>query len=569
MRNILLTAKYLAHKEKSEEITKEHIVQALNSVNFFDFEVKEEILEYLDLEETQSESLITLTQLQEVSDLPKIKYSEEAKGFVQFLKEEGYSTNQQLTKLNENFAFNSKKLIELGQIKERLSNIIYDQEIAIESVKDVISRAIFEQREESVKAILFFVGPPATGKTFLSEQTGEILKEYGYTTKVFNMTMYSEEISNLTGLRKPYAGAGRGDLTQFLEENPKSLIVFDEIEKCNLQKQQDLFRLLDRGFIEDKFDNSIVSAKEAILIFTSNLGKSIYERNDYTSMIQNQKETESLLLDAISKEKNEEFTNRAAITPPLVSRLSASRIVLFNKVGLKAYYRMSEKEIERYFTIIQEKFDVALSYSKEAVLASFLKYLPFFDPRRIKGKIGDDLFDVFRDFIQSRQIDLSKIKSFSVDVSKEVKTFLEQNFIKDIENLTFDDRRFQEVVDKKLTFSVEYSYEASATQLKILFTHPKLEKIKNIQDFSGDVKIELDIPSGKIEGEPNANIFGHDDAKRMLVRIAKKIKSFQNLRRENSAEATKVLNNIPKGILLYGPPGTGKNKISSRFCCAG
>ena len=53
------------------------------------------------------------------------------------------------------FAKNANKLIAIGNIKEKLKTIIYDQDMAIESVKDIISRAIFIQKENRVNAVLF------------------------------------------------------------------------------------------------------------------------------------------------------------------------------------------------------------------------------------------------------------------------------------------------------------------------------------------------------------------------------------------------------------------------------
>ncbi|QSZ42196.1 AAA family ATPase [Sulfurimonas aquatica] len=580
MKNLLLYAKYFAIQEKKETITEEHLKQAFVDSHVDDQDMRKTIEELLATKGgTNTQSYIDTKYIEEASSHGKMKFSDSLKKFITSMKEKGYSTKE--TKIEtrdsregvpviietteELYDHHAKQLISLGSIKEKLNSIIFDQEIAIEAVKDTVSRAIFEEREDAVKAILFFVGPPATGKTFLSEETGKILEEFGYKTKVFNMTMYSDDSSNLTGLAQSWQGAGKGDLTKYIEENPKSLIIFDEIEKCHQKQQRNLFRLLDRGYIEDKYDNSIVKANDCILIFTSNLGKNIYDRSDYTSMIRNQKETETLLLESIAKEKSEYNKDILAITPPLTSRLSASKIVLFNKVGMKAYFNMSKQEIERYFGVIKNKFGISLECKNEAIIASLLTYLPFFDPRRIKGKIGDDLFDSLRDYIQHNSIDISKYNKISIEVSSELQELLDQNFIEDINKLEFNDARFQELIDKKETLFIVPSFEIVGDTIKYILTKPDIQKVKNIQDFDGDVKVELDIPSGKIEGEPNANIFGHDNAKKMLVRISSKIQKFQDLRRQNNPEASEVLKNIPKGILLYGPPGTGKTKIARAF----
>lgn len=564
MNNILLVAKFLAKKDSSENITLEHIKKSLDGLVFKDAKAQKLVLDYFDIKEIKNIQLVTEEELADIKIFPKILFNEEVKKFNFYMRNNGYREVYTFTRLFEVnfFKNNAKKLIELGELKSKLSNIIFDQDIAIESVKDTISRALFEEKEDSVKAILFFVGPPATGKTFLAEETGKILADYGYKTKIFNMTMYSTEISNLTGLLNPYVGAGKGDLTKFIEKNPKSLIIFDEIEKCHIQKQLDLFRLLDRGYIEDKYSNSIVKANDCILIFTSNLGKDIYERNNYSQLIKDQKQTESLILQSIAKEKHERNSSSLAITPPLTSRLSASKIVLFNKVGLSAYVSMATNEINRYFDVIKDKFDTEFEISEKVIISSFLKYLPFIDSRRIKGKIGDDLFDYIRDYIQSEKIDLEVIKKIKIDVDDDMSLWLDKNFKMDSK---FNDLRFLELIDKKETLSFELDFERKANTITVNFNFPKIEKIKNIQDFDGEVKIELDIPVGKIEGEPNALIFGHEDAKKMLVRIAKKIQLFQKYSRENHPETKNVLKNISKGILLYGPPGTGKTKLARAF----
>lgn len=571
MKTLFLTAKKFAIDEKAETISLKHFKEAISSLEFVDADAKKLTYEYLDITPTISEKV----SKQNIDDAQKhetVAFEEEVKEFKKFLESNGFSMNSQISnifveKIKEEDVFqeNANKLISLGGIKEKLRDIIFDQEIAIESVKDTISRAIFEEREDAVKAILFFVGPPATGKTFLSEETGKLLEEFGYTTKVFNMTMYSEDDSNLTGLANPKMGAGKGDLSKYIEKNQKSLIIFDEIEKCHPDQQRNLFRLLDRGYIEDKYDNSIIKANECILIFTSNLGKDIYDRNDYTSMIQNQQETETLLLESIAKEKSEYNKDILAITPPLTSRLSAAKIVLFNKVGLKAYFKMSKQEIHRYFGVLKAKFGVTVECSDESVISSFLTYMPFFDPRRIKGKIGDGLFDTLRDYIQTNNVNLSKCKKVVIEVDDSLKKLLVQNVIIDLDKLEFNDAKFQEFIDKKETLFIDSSFEVDGDVIKYTLKNPRIEKIKNIQDFDGDVKIELDIPSGKLIGYPNANIFGHDKAKNMLVRISNKIQKFQDLRRKNDPEASKVLANIPKGILLYGPPGTGKTKMARAF----
>ncbi|MBQ3675569.1 MAG: AAA family ATPase, partial [Campylobacter sp.] len=77
--------------------------------------------------------------------------------------------------------------------------------------------------------MFFFLGPPATGKTELAKT----LKDFfdGYRFKEFSMAHYKDErdaIAKLIGSTAVWKNSAEGELTKFVKENPKSIILFDE-----------------------------------------------------------------------------------------------------------------------------------------------------------------------------------------------------------------------------------------------------------------------------------------------------------------------------------------------------
>lgn len=89
MKNILLTAKYLASQEDAEHITIEHIKTALKTLEFVDADIAKEVMGYLGIDEITQQQFLTQEDLDAVAKQPKIGYDEKAKRFVKFFKSRG------------------------------------------------------------------------------------------------------------------------------------------------------------------------------------------------------------------------------------------------------------------------------------------------------------------------------------------------------------------------------------------------------------------------------------------------------------------------------------------------
>ena len=107
-----------------------------------------------------------------------------------------------------------------------------------------------------------FLGPTGVGKTY----TAKILAESYFGRKNamirFDMSEFSQEGT---------LGLFSDRLAGVIEENPLSLVFFDELEKSHRNIQHLLLQVLDEGNLTRE-NGRVASFKESIIIATSNAG---------------------------------------------------------------------------------------------------------------------------------------------------------------------------------------------------------------------------------------------------------------------------------------------------------
>jgi ATP-dependent Clp protease ATP-binding subunit ClpA len=131
-------------------------------------------------------------------------------------------------------------------------------------------------------ASFLFMGPTGTGKTELARL---LSKNLDMPLLKYDMSEYGEKfsVSSLIGAPPGYVGYGEGNLgggrlISDLSKSPHSILLFDEVEKAHPDIFNIFLQLLDEGRITGS-NGKEVSAKNTIVIMTSNLGSSDSERN--------------------------------------------------------------------------------------------------------------------------------------------------------------------------------------------------------------------------------------------------------------------------------------------------
>jgi cell division protease FtsH len=466
----------------------------------------------------------------------------------------------------------AEEFIEIAKIlKRKLPKYIYGQDHAIEKIVDYFKNNLI--KSPGPKATFFFMGPPATGKTYLAETMAKLLKDYK--VKVFDMAQYTRHDAGMTlyGSDFKFSKSKPGLLTDFVLKNPKSIIVFDEIEKAHNNIQNALLSIFNDGKMTDKngwikkdgkylpFDSDKssddpdyptfpeiqeVDFSETILIFTSNVGKDLYNSNYFWDLVKNDYNmAENMIIDVLSKEtKDDEDSKVPAIIPPFLSRLSSGELILFKKLKFEHLIKIVSKIFKKYLKLVKANYNIEIIGLNKKVYSIFLlSFAPRIDIRRLKSKIAAQFFDLISDYIVENDLDIKIPKKVIIEISEEVNNFYE-NEIKPLMQEDIIKYMFR----KNLTLKIEKKLEFKNNTFIYKIKNISFEKVKNIKDI-GEDGIIFEVPEITFD-----DIAGHEKVKKRLKEIVKFLK--------NPKILTNLGIDIPKGMLLYGPPGTGKTMLA-------
>ena len=192
------------------------------------------------------------------------------------------STNIPITKILKG---EKEKLLNLQDI---LKQRVIGQDNAIE----LVSNAILRQRagindENRPIGSFMFLGPTGVGKTEVARSLAEALFDSESHIIRLDMSEYMEKfsVSRLIGAPPGYVGYEEGgQLTEQVRRNPYSIVLFDEIEKANIDVFNILLQILDDGRLTDS-QGRVVDFKNTIIIMTSNLGSSYLLNNESSEKV--------------------------------------------------------------------------------------------------------------------------------------------------------------------------------------------------------------------------------------------------------------------------------------------
>jgi ATP-dependent Clp protease ATP-binding subunit ClpA len=171
--------------------------------------------------------------------------------------------------------------IDEADLARRLRDKVLGQDFAMNTLAGVVARH-FARIEPKRPAVLFAVGPSGVGKTRAAETLAHELQQLqrgstGFGFLRLDMTEYQEahRVSQLIGSPQGYVGHGEGSqLVDTLRANPRTIVLFDEIEKAHAAILRVLMNAMDAGRLstaERSSSGHQIDCREAVFIFTSNL----------------------------------------------------------------------------------------------------------------------------------------------------------------------------------------------------------------------------------------------------------------------------------------------------------
>ena len=216
--------------------------------------------------------------------------------------------------------------------------------------------AAADENRKRPRAVFVFAGPPGVGKTFLAEQAAEAL---AIPFKRFDMSAFADHQAHISliGLAPAYKGAKPGLLTGFVRENPHCILLFDEIEKADLNTIQLFLQILDAGRLHDDYSDKDVAFKDTLIIFTTNAGRQLYEGEHKYNAAGLPRQT---ILNALETDVHPQ-TGKPFFPAAICSRLATGYPLMFNHLAAHDSERISASELKRCCALFEKKFGIAVS----------------------------------------------------------------------------------------------------------------------------------------------------------------------------------------------------------------
>lgn len=359
--------------------------------------------------------------------------------------------DEQPNKIND-LSTLSELAVKLNKLRDELSREVIGQDHAVQEFVNGLfmaeMKSSFSDRNKP-KATFTFAGPPGVGKTMLAEKAAKAL---GLPCRRFDMSQYADHSAHqsLIGLASFWRDSTEGTLTKYVREHPNAILIFDEIEKAHLNTLQLFYQILDEGELTDEYmqmggkvdgnsaraemirennrKNAKVSFKDTIIILTSNVGRSIYEAEDF---VNGADVSLPVLLNAFKTEKKQ-GSDEPFFPSALVSRISVGFPILFNALVPGALLKISEYNFDLVRNAIFSDYGIDVEPNKQLLATLLYSLGGRTDARMLTAKAQSFICNELYKIMCSDPDSLKDVRrlTFSIDtenVSNEVEALYNKN----------------------------------------------------------------------------------------------------------------------------------------------
>lgn len=413
-------------------------------------------------------------------------------------------------------------------MERALLNEVFDQESAVQSVIETLSKADFIEKERAVRALFTFIGVPNSGKHFLAQKLVEHDARLE-SIRTFHMDWYAESDNGSA------SALLEQDLFEYLPKHPRSLLLFEDIEKAELQVQLTLYALLsDRA-------NSNLDLSECVVIFTTSRASDSLFQNDFKAlMAEDSLAAHSFLMERLAKEQMVlAGVVEQAFDAKLLSLMNQNSIIAFNKLKLSSLIKIGARALHQMSQNFLHQSDIAVEYRSFDQISSLLtlSLAPYLNAKHIKEKLPEVMFTHIYQALKLQEASETVICSVSPKASE----FLTKALDDEVKLL-------KQLRDQRERVSLEWSYEKRDEGIICQISGAKFSK-QSLAVSQDEAFRASDITF--------KDVAGHKKAKKELMEVAALLKEPKRMEAFGMA--------LPKGMLLKGVAHIGKKMLARAF----
>ncbi len=308
-------------------------------------------------------------------------------------------------------------------MQNRLREVVFGQDNAVSVFASgyfqAEMRAITDKNNKKPRATFLFAGPPGVGKTFLAEQiASEDVLNLPF--KRFDMSEYAESGAafELCGTDPSYKAAKSGALTGYVAENPRCILLFDEVEKSHIDVIYLFLQVLDAGTLGDAFTGKKVDFSQTILIFTTNAGRKLYDGAETANLASLSRKT---ILNALEKDVDP-ASGKSVFPAAICSRFATGNVVMFNHMEAHSLRKIAVNTIKKSVSGFENETGIKCNIYNDVYSCILFSEGGHADARtvtsRSKAFFTTELYELFR-LVSDRENEYSidNIQEINIDIN--------------------------------------------------------------------------------------------------------------------------------------------------------
>ena len=246
-----------------------------------------------------------------------------------------------------------------------LKDKLFDQDLAVESLTKTLLESHLLHTKSKIQALFTFIGPANSGKHYLCELLAQ-LEPHTKQLKTFYMDQYSGNFG--IGAEQLGAVSFQSDVIEFIEQNQNIILVFEDIDKADLQVQLALYTLFT------DYEKTQIDFSNIIVIITTTCLSSLLQRKDIKKVIKNDPlQAHTFLIEQLSHEqvlvgdsKENTFDKK------LLSLLNEHTTIIFNNLSIKTLIKIGARSLHQMSQAFIKKSDIVIEYNSIDIFVSLI-----------------------------------------------------------------------------------------------------------------------------------------------------------------------------------------------------